>query len=158
MVVLVKQKSPTVSVPATEKTEPTGFSEKGRIATLCGRIGDRLLVEHETLGTFEAQTTVEMDASTLASAVRDRRKVTVMFFDGVAVVTGLLQPLPQGTPETARINHQPVTLNYPEGLILKSGRASIRLLPDGRILLRGKEIVSRARQRNRLIGGALRFN
>jgi hypothetical protein len=127
------------------------------LVRLCGRVGERLLVEHPTRGTLEALTTLALSADELNKAIEQRRRAVACVCDDTLVVTGLLQPLPPGNPEDVA-KGEPFVINAPNGLVMRCGTSSIRIMPDGRILLRGKRIVSRAELYNQIVGGSIRLN
>ena len=80
---------------ATAKREvPEEATKGGSLATVCGRVGDRLLVEHPSQGIIEARTTLRFTRKALGSAIKARRQVVLMMCGDIAVVTGLLEPLP----------------------------------------------------------------
>ena len=113
------------------------------------------LVEHPSLGVVEASTTVCFDRETLAAAIEGRRRAIALICDRQVVVTGLLEALPEPTPDEAQ---GPLVLDSPHGIVLRCGTSSIRLLPDGRVVVRGKNIVSRAVEQQQLVGGIIRIN
>ena len=51
-----------------------------------------------------------------------------------------------------------IVLEATKGLSLKVGEGSITLREDGRILIKGRELVSHARGRNRIRGGSVAIN
>jgi hypothetical protein len=128
----------------------------GSLSIVCGRVGDRLLVEHPTRGIVEARTTVRFTRKALAAAIKARRQALVVMCGGVAVVTGLLEPLP--TNDRVEADEEELVLNSSKGVVLRCGEASVRLTPDGRVVVRGKDVVSRAKRRNQISGGTVRLN
>lgn len=146
----------TMSASATKPQDAAAApSSATSLVTICGRIGANLLVEHPSLGVVEASTTVCFDRDTLAAAIEGRRRGVALICDQQVVVTGLLQALPEPTPDDAR---EPLVIDSPHGIVLRCGTSSIRLLPDGRVVVRGKNIVSRAVQQQQLVGGVIRIN
>ncbi|MCA9706877.1 MAG: hypothetical protein KDK70_13575 [Myxococcales bacterium] len=135
--------------------QPEPHAESSCFVTICGRMGDKLLVEHPAEGVLEALTTHSFDRATLAAAIEGRQRAIASRCEGQWVVTGLLRELPGAEREP---DHEPFVINAPRGLVLRCGQSVIRLTPDGQIVLRGKNIVSRARQHNQIIGGLIRLN
>jgi hypothetical protein len=74
-----------------------------------------------------------------------------------AVVVGrigpsrVLTPAPDDTPET-------LTLEAKRSLTLRVGDGSITIREDGKILIKGKDLVSHAQRTNRIKGGAVAIN
>jgi hypothetical protein len=131
-------------------------TKAGALVTLCGRVGDRLLVEVPSQGIIEARTTLHFSRKALAAAIKARRQAVLVICGDVAVVTGLLEPLP--TNERNDADEEELVLNSAKGVVLRCGEASVRLTPDGRVVVRGKDVVSRAKRRNQISGGTVRLN
>jgi hypothetical protein len=127
-----------------------------KLTVLCGRVGDRLLVEDPERGIIEARTTVRLTHKALAAAIEARRQAVVVMCGELAVVTGLLEPLPSHS--VSECEQEELVLNSPKGVLLRCGEASIQLTPDGRVLVRGKDVLTRARRRNHVVGAAVRLN
>jgi hypothetical protein len=128
----------------------------GSLATVCGRVGDRLLVEHPAQGIIEARTTLRFTRKALAAVIEARRQAVLVMCGDLAVVTGLLEPLP--THEQVEGDDEELVLNSSKGVVLRCGEASVRLTPDGRVVVRGNDVVSRAKRRNQISGGTVRLN
>jgi hypothetical protein len=135
---------------------PEEAAKGGSLATVCGRVGDRLLVEHPSQGIIEARTTLRFTRKALAAVIKARRQAVLVICGELAVVTGLLEPLP--TNEQVEGDDEELVLNSTKGVVLRCGEASVRLTPDGRVVVRGKDIVSRAKRRNQISGGTVRLN
>lgn len=74
--------------------------------------------------------------------------------DGVAVVLGVLRPpLP-----VAEIDGDATVIAARERLELRCGPASVTLFADGRVEVRGTQILSRAEGAQRLQGGSIHLN
>lgn len=85
------------------------------------------------------------------------RAAAVLFFDGGAVrllLIGLLQP-PAMVVETDGARR---VISARETLTLRCGKASITLEADGRITLRGTDLLSRAEGTNRVQGASVQLN
>lgn len=63
---------------------------------------------------------------------------------------------PSGEP--LRIAHHEIVIEAGEELTLRCGEASIRITRDGKIVLRGKNILSRAEGTQRIKGGSVAIN
>lgn len=66
-------------------------------------------------------------------------------------------PLLQG-PLEIRVEEQRIVLEARTELVLQCGPASITLQPDGRVLIRGTDVISHARGLQRLRGAAIQLN
>lgn len=85
------------------------------------------------------------------------------------IVTGVLAPAPSGsepevgaefeaTPEEVVVDGQRVRLEAKQEISLVCGKSSIVLRRDGKIVVKGVEIVSRAQGRNKIKGGSVHIN
>lgn len=75
---------------------------------------------------------------------------------GLAVVLGRIGPTLGAAPEPA--TPDTLTIEAKQSLTLRVGEGSITLREDGRILIRGKDLVSHAQRMNRIKGGAVSIN
>jgi hypothetical protein len=94
-----------------------------------------------------------VDATALREAVTDRRAVALMFVDGDPRRPLLLgiEARPSPVPRT-------LELRASESLRIECGESSIMLTGDGRVVVRGLHVETRARGINRIKGGAVRIN
>ncbi len=73
--------------------------------------------------------------------------------DGEVLILGVLQPtLPTAEPEAQAL------IESDSQVALRCGKASITLTPDGRIAIRGTQILSRAEGPNQVQGGSVLLN
>ncbi len=75
---------------------------------------------------------------------------------GHGVVLGRIGPSvdpapPKETPDT-------LVLEAQKGLVLRVGEGSIEIRADGKILIKGKDLVSHAKRMNRIRGGSVSLN
>ena len=61
-------------------------------------------------------------------------------------------------PRTAVLDGRRVVLDAAEEIVLQCGKGSLTLTADGRIVIKGTEIVSRALRANRIKGGTVNIN
>lgn len=76
-------------------------------------------------------------------------------------VPGALVPLTaaaSSSGEPLRIAHREIVIEAGDELTLRCGEASIRITRDGRVVIRGEHILSRARGTNRIKGGSVAIN
>ena len=98
----------------------------------------------------------------LLAAVRTRRDVLVVFMDDephLPVIVGILRDrIEMNAPEQGRPKERFVNVEATEGIRLRSGESSLELHADGRVELRGVEVVSIADGTNRLMGARVAVN
>jgi hypothetical protein len=85
------------------------------------------------------------------------REALVFFANGdpaQPVVTGLLQPHDYKTDAPPAVLH----LEAGSELILKCGQATLKLTRDGRIVIRGADVLTRASGSHRIKGGSVQIN
>jgi hypothetical protein len=100
--------------------------------------------------------------STVALTPRDAgREVLLVFENGALtspIIVGVIQERAVSPAGAVTIDAKQITLDASEELTLRSGKASITLLGDGRIVIKGMEIVSRARGTHKVKGGTVQIN
>ncbi|MEM9666748.1 MAG: DUF6484 domain-containing protein [Bacteroidota bacterium] len=81
------------------------------------------------------------------------------------IILGVLQPtaavqttLPPRQPRHVQADERTLVLEAERTLELRCGRSSITLHADGRVYIKGIDVVSRARQTNKIKGGNVRIN
>jgi hypothetical protein len=125
-------------------------------------------------GPLLARTTVLLDPEQWREAARERREATLFFDDGVPsrpVLTGLLQPMPPtphldavlaqplpDAPREAQLDGRRVLLEGRDEVVLRCGKATLILRADGRVLLRGVEVITEAEGVHRIRGGKVKIN
>lgn len=102
--------------------------------------------------------------ATVSLSARDAgRAVTVAFLGGDAerpIVTGLLQATgePRERPAKLELDAKELELVADKQITLRCGKSSIVLTQDGRIVIRGEHLLSRATSVNRIRGGTIQLN
>jgi hypothetical protein len=89
------------------------------------------------------------------------RDVLIVFEEGDRsrpVIVGILQDRAVQASADVVVDGKRVTVTADDELTLKSGKASITLGADGRIVIKGMEIVSRARGTNKVRGSTVLIN
>lgn len=128
-------------------------------------------------GPVEARTVVPLDGPAVARAVRERRPVVLLFDRGdeqLPIVVGLVQsstPLldavlgadlapaaPATGTETEGADARRRHLSAADELVLSCGKASITLRRNGKVIIRGTYVETRAAGTNRIKGGAVKIN
>lgn len=104
-----------------------------------------------------ARTTVPLESSHIG------REVTLLLEDGEAmpVITGLvLARSEQRTsgPRTVKLDGERVVLTADREIVLRCGEASITLTQDGKIVVKGANLVQTATGLNRIKGASVQIN
>lgn len=125
-------------------------------------------------GPLLARTTVPLAPEQWRQAALERREATLFFDEGRPsrpVLTGLLQPMPptplidavlaQQLPEAprqAQVDGRRVLLEGRDEVVLRCGKATLILRADGRVILRGVEVLTEAEGVHRIRGGKVKIN
>jgi hypothetical protein len=110
-------------------------------------------------GPVPARLLVELDARALAAAVSTRQPAALMFEAGDPsrpLIVGLVQA--PGAVREARVDGKRVVLTGTEEIELRCGEASISLKKDGKLVIRGAYVETRAKGTNRIKGGSVQIN
>jgi len=147
------------------------------VGRLCGAAeAGRPLVMWDGGGPAPGRPLARLDAADLARPDGAGREVLLVFpagGDGAVIVDLLADPLgavvgetlAQGTDPAApgdrveaRVDGDVVTLEGRRQVVLRCGQASITLRRDGKVVVRGTELLSRASGRNRIKGASVAIN
>lgn len=71
---------------------------------------------------------------------------------------GISQAVPELSQDVVKVDGQRVVLEGQEEVVLKCGESSITLTKAGKIIIRGKYLLSRASGVNRILGGSVQVN
>lgn len=125
------------------------------------------------VGPVEARLSAAIDDEALARAAAARQEAVLLFDGGdprrpllVALLRSatpqldgvLAGPLPAGPEKVARLDGRSVVLDARDQIVLTCGRASLTLRRDGKIVLRGVNVVSEASEVQKLRGGKVQIN
>ena len=120
-----------------------------------------------------ARVLTTLDDRALAAAARERAEAVLMFEEGDPrrpVLLGLLRsatplvdallagPLPAAEPVVARVDGRRVLVEGKEEVVLRCGKASLTLRRDGKVELRGVNLVTQADQVHKIRGGKVQIN
>jgi uncharacterized protein involved in type VI secretion and phage assembly len=156
------------------RLEPAGRIEGARVARVVSARGAEVSVEVEGVrrGSVVARVSAALDDAALARAARERQEALVVFEDGDPsrpVVVALLRsrtplidaalagPLPAGE-KTARVDGRRVEIEGREEVVLRCGKASITLRRDGKVVVRGVNVVTQADAVQKIRGGKVEIN
>jgi len=107
-------------------------------------------------GEVEATLAPEVDRQLIEEAVRQRSAVVIECSPSdTPLVVGVLQTR---IPEQLNLKASKIHIDATEELLLRSGRAAMRLRADGDVELVGSRISTMSRGLYRLIGRVLRLN
>jgi hypothetical protein len=108
--------------------------------------------------------------TTTALVEKDKgREVVLLFEDGDPkrpIIVGVLQPSPtKGAendtavrPPAVEIDGERLIYTAGQEIVLRCGKASIQLLSDGTVRIKGSNVLSRASATNRIRGGNVQIN
>ncbi len=125
-------------------------------------------------GPVPAKTIVPLDDKALQAAVASRQGAVLQFEEGdpaLPVLMGLLQPTtrtplldallaapPPDAKLEAKVDGKRVVIEGKDEIVLRCGEASITLRRNGKVVLRGTYLETRASGTNRIKGGSVQIN
>ena len=122
--------------------------------------------QRRALGGFGPRFSQPREARTIAtlgpSTVGREVLVYLLGDDSAPVVVGFIrapgdEPTPPASLDLA-IDRRRLILSAQEEVVVRCGKASIRLTADGKVVLEGADLVSSAKRVNRIRGGVVRIN
>jgi hypothetical protein len=127
-----------------------------------------------TRGPLAARVSATLDAEALARAAGERQQALLMFENGnpalpilvtllavpsaTPLIDAVLEESAVEPPQEAVVDGERVVLRGQEEIVLQCGRASITLRRDGKIVLRGADILTVATGVQRIKGGKVQIN
>lgn len=139
----------------------------------------RLLVDFpgNTAGPIAARLAAVVDAKSMQAAVSSRQQVVLLFESGdprLPFIMGLVQattstPLvdalleeqsqvPRPAPVEAKVDGRRVVIEGKDEIVLQCGEASITLRRNGKVIVKGTYLESRATGIHRIKGGSVEIN
>jgi hypothetical protein len=125
-------------------------------------------------GPRPARTTVHLDGDAFGRVATDGADALLVFEDersDLPIVVGLLAPLPphvdvstsaptsgDAVRAEAVVDGERVVYTARQEILLRCGKASIQLLSDGTVRVRGTNVLTRASATNRIRGGNVQIN
>ena len=115
-------------------------------------------------GPTPARLLTALDAATLATAAAERRPAALMFERGdptLPLIVGLVEATPAPAPAPrieGKIDGKRLVLTGEEEIELRCGDACISLKKNGKLVIRGAYVETRARGTNRIKGGSVQIN
>jgi hypothetical protein len=142
------------------------------VVVSAGPAGVRVDFDGNRRGPLPARVSAALDDAALAQAARDRQEALLVFEGGEPGRPVLIALLRSASPlldaalaarlpsarRTARVDGQRVEIEGKEEVVLRCGKASLTLRADGRVLLRGVDVVSQADRVQKVRGGKVQIN
>jgi hypothetical protein len=128
------------------------------MGTLVGFTEDgipRIEVSDDQSGTVAARSCLMLNSTDIGKQVVLLR---LAWTEAELVVVGVIQPTSAKLPFEIAIDDHGVTVRAEDRITLKCGDASVTLQRDGKIVIRGKHVVSHAAGVNRIRGGSVQLN
>ncbi|WP_342376988.1 DUF6484 domain-containing protein [Myxococcus stipitatus] len=156
--------------------EPILGSRVGRLVSRGAHGALHVDFEGNSQGPVPARAAVSLTPEEWERAVNARQAVVLLFEKGdpaLPLVMGVVQapsetPLldvmleerAKGGPVEVRLDGQPrtVKLEAQDELVLRCGKSSVTLRSDGKIVIRGTQVETRASGVNRIKGGSVQIN
>ena len=143
-----------------QASEPALATRLGRLVEWSNDTGVLVDFDGNARGPIAARSLVPLDAGKVARAVAAGREVLLAFDGDLPIVVGLVEPPPgaEAAPDEAVVDGRRVVLEGKDEIVLKCGAASITLRRNGRVVVRGAYVETRAEGVNRIKGGAVKIN
>ncbi|MFP2932004.1 DUF6484 domain-containing protein [Pyxidicoccus sp. 3LG] len=145
-------------VPASPAVQSLPSALLGRIVGYESKEGALIDFPGNAAGPIPARLLIDISAEALRSAAGERCEAALIFENGdpsLPLICGLVRP-PRG--REARVDGETVTLTGDEEVVLRCGDASISLSKNGKVVIRGAYVETRARGTNRIKGGSVQIN
>jgi Domain of unknown function (DUF6484) len=168
-VTLPASKRPKVERPAEPSTRSTAAVVGSIVAFERGEVR---VTFAGTTRPVVARTLSELDDATLVRAAHERAEAVLLFEEGDRtrpLLIGLLRsaaplldallagPLP-AAERVARVDGTRVAIEGKDEVVLQCGKASLTLRRDGKVVLRGVNVITQADQVHKIRGGKVQVN
>lgn len=130
---------PFLGLQGIHRAEITGIGPDGRAKVLAPALGETPLF---------AQSLVPVSASSIG------RLAAVVLMDDQPLILGLIEPL---VPQL-EADGEKLVLEARREMVLRCGTASITMTADGRVTIRGTQVLSRSDGPNRVQGASVQLN
>ena len=151
--------SALISMSPPEPLPQLPASILGVVVDCEAAVGPRVDYPGNPCGPVVAQLMVAATATTMEQAIAKRTPVALVFENGDParpLIFGFAHTV-ETAPE-ARVDGRRVVLTGEEEIELRCGAASICLKRNGRVVIRGATIETRAKGTNRIKGGSVQIN
>jgi hypothetical protein len=168
---------PKTAAMASRAHEPILGSRAGQLTGLDGAGTPLVDFPGNTAGPVPARLATVLDARALQEAVARKQKVVLLFENGdpglpfimgliqAPSATPLLDALLENPPEAepprpmeAHVDGKRVVIEGQDEIVLKCGEASITLRRNGKVIVKGTYLESRATGTHRIKGGSVEIN
>lgn len=164
------------SQPGTQVQEPILGSRSGQLVGLDASGAPLVDFAGNTQGPVPARLAVALEPRGLQEAVARRQKAVLLFENGdptLPFIMGLIhEPSPTplldalleqpaeaaSAPTEAHVDGKRVVIEGQEEVVLKCGEASITLRRNGKVIIKGTYLESRATGTHRIKGGSVEIN
>jgi len=166
---MIQHKVQTLSV--TMLPELVAVSQVGRLAGM-NNYGD-ILVEFDEQGPVAARLVADLDRKELGKAENQGREALLLFEQGdpqrpiiIALMENRIESLISfgddeevtNRPEVALVDAKRVIIEAEHEVILRCGKGSIQIRNDGKIIIKGTDLLSRSSGRQRVRGASVSIN
>ena len=142
-----------------------------KVGWLAAWTSDGLLVNFadNQAGPLLAQSIVEWPPGQIREALKTRCPVLLVFEQGAEckpIIVGTMKPVPKldptspspGDPILVKVDGQRLEISARDEVVLRCGESSITLRRNGRVIIKGAYVETRARGTNRIKGGNVLIN
>jgi Domain of unknown function (DUF6484) len=160
-------KRPGLKVVAKDRPKDRATARGIVVGTIVGVADGRLLVRlPDSASPVAARCALKLDAAAVAELVGRSAEAVVAFEredPERPIVTGMLHTVPDVASAStrsieAKVDGERVVIEGRDEVVLQCGKASITLRRNGRVVIRGTQLESRAQGLNRIRGGAVQIN
>lgn len=132
-----------LGLQGVHRAEIIGFGPDSRPQVLIPALGETALL---------AQSLVPLSTQSVG------RLVAVTMMDDQPLILGLIQPPVQRTVPQVEADGEAQVVEARQELVLRCGAASITMTADGRVTIRGTQLLSRSDGANRVQGATVQLN
>jgi hypothetical protein len=135
-------------------------SDDGGFVVLVGHGVEEWIVYADVLVSSESPVRLNRGDRVLCSIdIDDRERGVILGRIGAKAATSMAAPPPSDAPMEPRADvPDTLVIEAKESLTLRVGAGSITIRGDGKILIKGKDLVSHAQRVNRIKGGSVAIN
>ena len=159
------QQGRVVPLPVPPAVVPQPLTTAGRLVSWTDEGLPVVDYAHNAFGPRPARVLGELARPTLEHAEAAQREVLLVLADGAPpqpYIMGVVQPAPGAGgalpgPVVERDGDR-VVIEGEREVVLQCGEAKLVLRRDGKIIIHGRDVTTRARRRHRIKGGAVLIN
>jgi hypothetical protein len=142
-----------------------------KVGWLAAWTSDGILIDFpdNQAGPLLAQSLVEWQPAQIQAALESRSSVLLTFEQGDEcrpIIVGTMKPVPKldpmlpapGDPILVKVDGERLEISARDEIVLRCGESSITLRRNGRVVIKGAYVETRARGTNRIKGGNVLIN